>query len=121
MILYFADRAMNILGFATTHKISDISIVDDYRTEETDTGVSTLEVTVGYNKASRLKAEAMTEAGNYILFSDDDVKSVFDLMEQHYSPNKWGLINSITEIAQKFTLERRIELERIAGDMLAVA
>lgn len=53
--------------------------------------------------------------------SDDDVKSVFDLMEQHYSPNKWGLINSITEIAQKFTLERRIELERIAGDMLAVA
>lgn len=53
--------------------------------------------------------------------SDDDVKGVFDLMEQHYSPNKWGLINSITEIAQKFTLERRIELERIAGDMLAVA
>ena len=88
MILYFADRAMNILGFATTHKISDISIVDDHRTEETDTGVSTLEVTVGYNKASRLKAEAMTEAGNYILFSDDDEKKFYTIIDEEIDSEK---------------------------------
>lgn len=113
MILYFADRAMNILGFATTYKISDISIVDDYRTEETDTGVSTLEVTVGYNKSSRLKAEAMTEAGNYILFSDDDEKKFYTIIDEEIDSEKKEVqiyaedagLDLINEIAGPFEAE----------------
>ena len=35
-----------------------------------------------------------------------------------YPRNQWGLINSITHIAQDYTLEKRLQLERIAGNML---
>lgn len=53
--------------------------------------------------------------------SDDSVSKVITFMKDKYSCTKWGLINSITEVAQDFTLERRVELEKIAGDMLLSA
>lgn len=52
------------------------------------------------------------------LLSDDDVTEVFDLLPR-YGNNRWGLINGITEVAQKFTLETRLRLEEAAGMMLA--
>lgn len=45
-------------------------------------------------------------------------KGVIDVMYENYSHNQWGLINAITEVAQNYTLERRIELEKIAANML---
>ena len=53
--------------------------------------------------------------------SDDSMNKVISMMRDKYSPTRWGLINSITEVAQDFTLERRVELEKIAGDLLLVA
>ena len=53
--------------------------------------------------------------------SDDSVAKVINMMQEKYTPTRWGLINSITEVAQDFTLERRVELEKIAGDMLFAA
>lgn len=50
--------------------------------------------------------------------SDDSAHKVIDLMQAKYEDTRWGLINGITEVAQDFTLERRLELERIAGSML---
>ena len=50
--------------------------------------------------------------------SDDSAHKVIDLMQTKYEDNRWGLINGITEVAQDFTLERRLELERIAGNLL---
>lgn len=50
--------------------------------------------------------------------SEDSANKVIDLMQTTYAKNRWGLINSITQVAQDFTLARRLELERIAGDML---
>ena len=50
--------------------------------------------------------------------SDDSSHKVIDLMQTKYGDTRWGLINSITEVAQDFTLERRLELEKIAGSML---
>lgn len=119
MILYFAGRSMNILGFATTHKISNISISDDYRTEETETGVSTLEVTLEYNQSSRLKAEAMAEAGNYILFSDGDVKKFYTIIEEEIDSEKKEVrvyaedagLDLINEIAGPFEAEEAHEPE----------
>lgn len=48
----------------------------------------------------------------------EGASKVIDLMNTKYEDNRWGLINSITEVAQDFTLERRLELERIAGNLL---
>lgn len=53
--------------------------------------------------------------------SDDGVKKVVDLVGVKYGPSDWGVINAITEVAQDYTLERRIELERIAGSMLKIS
>lgn len=50
--------------------------------------------------------------------SDEGANKVINLMKTKYDDNRWGLINSITEVAQDFTLERRLELEKIAGSML---
>lgn len=50
--------------------------------------------------------------------SEENAHKVIDLMNTRYSDSRWGLINGITEVAQDFTLERRLELERIAGTLL---
>ena len=50
--------------------------------------------------------------------SDDSAHKVISLMQTKYEDTRWGLINGITEVAQDYTLERRLELERIAGSML---
>lgn len=41
-----------------------------------------------------------------------------NLIENVYNKSKWGILNSITELAQKFTLDKRIEMETYAGNML---
>ena len=50
--------------------------------------------------------------------SDESAMEVIDLMKIKYTNTRWGMINGITEVAQKYTLEKRIELETIAGNML---
>ena len=66
--------------------------------------------------------EDIQEFANYIRqqtnLSDESANKVIDLMKNKYEDTRWGLINGITEVAQDFTLERRLELERIAGNML---
>ena len=50
--------------------------------------------------------------------TDDVVEEAIGLMNTSYDMSKWGLINAITDVAQKYTLERRLQLEQIAGEML---
>lgn len=52
---------------------------------------------------------------------DESATEVIEYMVAKYDRTQWGLINGITEVAQKYPLERRIELETIAGDMLKTA
>lgn len=50
---------------------------------------------------------------------ENGAKKVISLVQNEtYPMNKWGLINSITEVAQDYTLEKRIDIERVAGDLL---
>lgn len=53
--------------------------------------------------------------------SDDGVNKVIQFMTDKYGFSKWGFVNSLTEVAQDYTLERRIEIEKIAGDVLMAA
>lgn len=52
---------------------------------------------------------------------DESATEVIEFMVKKYDRTQWGLINGITEVAQKYPLERRIELETIAGNMLKTA
>lgn len=78
----------------------------------------------GY-KANRMTEQEMTEfierVRSKTSLPEEGAKKVIDLMQTRYGGSQWGLINSITEVAQDYTLERRLDLEKIAGNMLAAA
>ena len=67
MIVYFADRKMNILGLASTGLPEGNAIANDKKIEEIESGVATFEFELHYIASGRKKAEAMTTPGNYIL------------------------------------------------------
>ena len=62
--------------------------------------------------------ELLKEIKETTKLSDESAEEVIEYINCKYDKTRWGLINGITEVAQKFTLERRIELETIAGNML---
>lgn len=49
--------------------------------------------------------------------SDELVEGVKEAIS-HYDSNRWGFINAITEVAQNYSLDRQIELETYAGELL---
>lgn len=53
--------------------------------------------------------------------SEEGVQKVIQFMTDKYGFSKWGFVNSLTEVAQDYTLERRLEIEKIAGDVLLAA
>lgn len=50
--------------------------------------------------------------------SEDNIEVMKELTTTRYGMNNWGLVNSITEIAQKYTLDRRLELEKYSSKLL---
>ena len=62
MILYFANREMQILGQASTTLPDGFVILEDTKAEDVETGVASFECKIGFDKAKRLKLEAMTDA-----------------------------------------------------------
>ena len=67
MIVYFANRKMEIVGQASTSLPKGYTIIEDLKTEEIETGVSSFECKIEFDDKSRLAVEEMTDAGNYIL------------------------------------------------------
>lgn len=65
--------------------------------------------------------EALSRLKDHLDASEDMQKKVVDLMTEKYTKTRWGLINSLTEVAQQYTLERRLDIEKYAGDLLRIA
>lgn len=53
--------------------------------------------------------------------SEDDAKKVIELAKTRYGMTRWGVVNSMTEIAQNFELDERIRIENAAGHLISVA
>lgn len=98
MILYFADRKMNILGLASTELPEGITISDDTKTEEIDEGVAVLEFDLFYDPAYRKKAETWTEAGNYILRKEGNDREFYTIISRENNPVD-GSVNVYAEDA----------------------
>lgn len=81
MILYFADRKMQILGQASTELPEGLLLDDDVKTEDIDTGVVTFSCKIPFTDSNRKQAEAYTEVGNYILRKDGDEKGFYTIIE----------------------------------------
>lgn len=85
MIIYFADRHMNILGQASTELPEGLFIEDDEKIEEIEEGTTTLEFDLYFTDETRTKAESWTEAGNYILRKSEDNQEFYTIIESEMS------------------------------------
>ncbi len=75
MILYFADRHLNIIGQASTKLPKGLKIIDDDKTEDVETGVAVLEGWLSFSnikKGERAKVTDCAAVGNYILRQSGD-------------------------------------------------
>lgn len=81
MILYFANRHIDILGHASTSLPEGFTISDDKKAEDIETGVATFSCYIGFKKDSQLKCEELTEVGNYLLRSDGNEKEFYTIID----------------------------------------
>ena len=88
MIVYFADRQMNVLGQASTELPGGLTVVDDLKTEDVETGVAVFECTVPFTKKTRSMVEACTEVGNYILRSHDNENEFYQIIDAEIDTKK---------------------------------
>lgn len=94
----------------------------EYLTEQTVERIQRTRERYNHWSASSEHPEDIQDFVNHIRqqtnLSQDSAHKVINLMNTKYEDTRWGMINAITEVAQDFSLERRIELERIAGNLL---
>ena len=83
MIIYFADRAMNILGSASTGLPKGLMITNDKKTEEISEGVAIFECNLDYNfvnpdedEEQEVDVKKLAAVGNFILKQGADSSKV---------------------------------------------
>lgn len=114
MILYFANRKMEILGLASTELRSGIMVTEDLKEEDVDTGIAAFSCTIYFDKESRLDLEEKAKVGNYLLRSNDGENEFYTIIENEIDTSK----NTIYLYAEDAGLEllNEIALEYSADE-----
>lgn len=81
MIVYFANRGMDILGHAATALPEGFVITEDLKSEDVETGVASFECKIGFTKENRSAAESMAQAGNYLLRSNGGENEFYTIID----------------------------------------
>ncbi len=127
MILYFADRHLNILGQASTGLPKGVRITDDLKTEDVETGIAIFECDINYDKKTRLKVKEWAAVGNYILRSSDNEFEVYNIVETVADTKKQRIsiyaeddgLDLINDIAEAYEADQPYPIssyiERFAG------
>lgn len=86
MIIYFADRGLNILGHASTSLPGGVRIVEDTTVEEIDSGVNSFTCRVAYDENTRSDLEDAIQVGRFVLKSAgrafDSEENIYDSLYQ---------------------------------------
>jgi len=85
MIVYFADRNLNVQGSASTHLPKGITILDDEKNETLETGVKTFSVTFVYDDTTRNLVVENVAVGNFLLRSADDENELYTIVSTEHS------------------------------------
>lgn len=88
MIVYFADRQMNILGQASTSLPQGLTVIDDLMTVDVETGTAIFECKIPYDNETRHDVTACTEVGNYILLSGDGENEFYQIIDSETDTKK---------------------------------
>ena len=81
MIIYFADKKLNILGMASTKLSKGFKIIDDSKIQAVDTGIATLGFKIVYTSENKALLEQMTTTGNQLLCSRDGKDEVYTIID----------------------------------------
>lgn len=88
MIVYFTDRQFNILGQASTELPEGLTITDDSKIDDVETGVSTFECDVPFTDKTRGAVTEYTAPGNYILRSSDNENELYTIIDRETNTKK---------------------------------
>lgn len=88
MILYFADRHMNLLGQASTNLPGGLTVYSDTKTEDIEVGAAIFECKIAYDEKTRSLAENCAEVGNYLLRSSGDENEFYQIIETETDTKK---------------------------------
>lgn len=92
MIIYFANRQMQILGSASTNLPSGYIIEDDSKKESIENGITTFECKVSYNSSDRVTLEDMAVAGNYILSQYNGIHEFYQILESEFDTESHSVL-----------------------------
>ena len=85
MIVYFADRNLNILGSASTSLPGGITIIDDEKNEDLESGVKTFSITFVYDDKTRQQITENVAVGNFLLRSADNENEFYTIITTEHS------------------------------------
>lgn len=110
MIVYLADRKMQILGQASSHLPEGLVLYDDKKTENVETGVTSFDFTLLFGKENRLRVEEMAAVGNYILRQHNNVAEFYTIIDSEIDDKKKTIdiyaedagLDLLNNVAQKF-------------------
>lgn len=88
MIVYFADRKLNILGQASTTLPKGLLVTDDTKDEDVESGVAVFECEFGFDAETRAKIESCVEVGNYILRKHDQENEFYTIIDSEIDTKK---------------------------------
>lgn len=81
MIVYFADRKMNIVGLSGTDLKGRMLITDDVKTEDVYSGVSSFSFEMSYSYEDHAEKKRILKEGNYILRNYDSACEFYTILE----------------------------------------
>lgn len=110
MIVYFADRKMQILGQASSHLPDGLVLYDDRKEEDVETGVASFECTLLFGSETRAKVEEMAKVGNYILRQHNGIGEYYTIIYSDIDVEKRTIeiygedagLDLLNDVAQKF-------------------
>lgn len=88
MIVYFADRQLNVLGQASTALPEGLIISDDNKMDEIETGGSVFECKIAYTEETQAKVKAFTAPGNYLLRNHGNESNLYSIVEREIDTKK---------------------------------
>ena len=88
MIIYFADRFLNILGQANTSLPLGYTISEDKKTDDVESGTSVFECDISYDRSTRAQLMEWAECGNYILRHNGEDQEFYTIIDVEISTKK---------------------------------
>ena len=97
MIIYLADRHMNIVATCSNNLPKGLKFQNDLKSEDVESGVATFSVDILYDEEDAVKTAQYCESGNYVLVYDDNEKNGFYTIIEAENDRKEHSINIYAE------------------------